>query len=47
MMVRFTGDEPGRQHRHEALGASGIGDSYTTPAMEMPWLSRLVEDDSA
>jgi hypothetical protein len=46
-MVRCKGDEPWRQHRHKALGASGICDQCITPAIEMSWLSRLVEDERA
>ena len=46
-MVSFKGDEPWRQNRQKALGASGICDQDLTPALEMSWLSRLEEDESA
>jgi hypothetical protein len=47
VMMSFNGDETWRQHRNKALGASGICDQCITPAIEMSWLSRLVEYESA
>ena len=45
--MSFNGDETWGQNRKKALGASGICDQYITPAIEMSWLSRLVEYESA
>jgi hypothetical protein len=46
-MVRFNGDDTWRQHRHKARGAFGVDGQCLTPAIKMPWLSRLVEDERA